>query len=170
MRRSLMFLLLFVAAVYLFVPPVSARAYSPTEKEGMIDSIVLIVAPSFGSIDELINNVVTIHPDSATVLMQTIWQKDDTVQEQQLFVAQNEDLTALVSLLYEHDFFNMPEYLETGILDGDFTWITVTVRSGESKRVGGLLATEYGPEDFIAICNAIDQALLNIVEYETYGP
>ena len=166
MRRSLVFW--FLSAFVLFAFSVTAQAIVPIEDAELIDSIVLTIAPSFGQIDELTNSVTIIRPNIGTVRKQTTRQQDDTIQGQQLFVAQSEDLSALASSLFKHGFFDMPEYLETGIMDGDFTWITVTLRSGESKRVGGLLAEEYGPEDFIAIYNAIDQVMLNMIEYETY--
>ena len=72
-------------------------------------------------------------------------------------------MTALLSSLYEHDFFSLPEYLETDVMDGDFTWVTVNLKNGESKRVGGLLADGFGPDHFIAICDAISRVLQNSI-------
>ena len=52
----------------------------------------------------------------------------------------------------------MPEYIETGVMDGYFTWITVNYSDGESKRVAGLVAEKFGPEDFIIIYDALMKA------------
>jgi len=169
MRRSVLFWFLIAIILLLLGFGLPAQAYIPVGDMSEIDSIVLTVAPSYGSIEELTNSVTVIRPTIGTVRVQTIWQKDDTVQHQQLFIAQSEDVAALVSSLYEHDFFGMPEYFETDVLDGDFTWITVNLRGGESKRAGGLLAEEYGPEGFIAICNATDQVMHNLLAYQTYA-
>jgi tetratricopeptide (TPR) repeat protein len=95
-----------------------------------IDTIVMTISPSFGPEEEMIDTVMTLSPDEA--------------------------LTALV---YEYNFFDMPDYLETGIVDGDYIWITVNLKNGESKTVGGLLADEFGPADFVAICGALAEAL-----------
>ena len=65
----------------------------------------------------------------------------------------------LITLLYAYGFFVMPENLDTGIMDGHFTRITVHFKSGESKSVGGLVAEEFGPEDFIIIYNAVVEAM-----------
>jgi tetratricopeptide (TPR) repeat protein len=91
-----------------------------------IDTIVLTISPSFGLEEEMIDTVTTIYPDEA-----------------------------LAALVYEYNFFDMPEYIETGVVDGDFIWITVNLKNGESKRVGGLLADEFGPDDFIIIYDAL---------------
>ena len=103
---------------------------------------MLTIVPSYGSVDELTNNVTIIRPNIGTVRIQTIRQKDETVQD----VAQSEDLAALVSSLYEHGFFGMPEYLGTDIMDGDYTWITINMRNGESIRVGDILAEKCSSE------------------------
>jgi len=110
-----------------------SKAAGKSAANEQIDTIVLTISPSFGVEGEMVDTVMTIHPDAA--------------------------LTALV---YEHDFFNMPEYLDTGVLDGDFVWITVNLLNGGSKTVGGLVADEFGPDDFIAIYNAVVQALETI--------
>jgi len=164
MRRSLLFWLLPISALCVFAFSIPVQAYVPAEEAERIDSIVLTVAPSCGAIDEVTDNVAIIRPSNNTVLLRTIWQKDDTVLQQKLFRTQTEDVAALVSLLYAHDFFDMAEYLETGVDDGHFTWITVSLWSGESKRVGGLVAEEFGPDGFIAIRDAIGQVLQNSVE------
>jgi len=57
----------------------------------------------------------------------------------------------LIALFHEHGFFDVPEYLDTGVMDGHYTWITVRFKNGESKRVGGLAAEEFNSVDFIAI-------------------
>jgi len=95
-----------------------------------IDRIELTLSPSFGMEGEMSDTVRNLVPDAE-----------------------------LIALLHEHGFFDMPEYLETGIMDGDFNWVTVHFKNGETKRVGGLEAEEYGPDDFIAIYNAIIEAL-----------
>ncbi len=92
--------------------------------------IELATVPSFGTEGEMGGHVRAIEPD-------------DT----------------LIALLYEYDFFGMPEYFETDVMDGHFTWITVFLRNGESKRVGGLVAEVYGPEEFIALYEALDRAM-----------
>ena len=104
-------------------------AFASSDTTDVIESIMLTISPSFGTEDEMV----------------------DTVR---IFVP-NEKLT---SLLCERNFHSMPEYLETGVLDGHFTWIIVKFVNGESKRVGGLVAEEFGPEGFIAIYNALIQA------------
>lgn len=163
MRRAL-FWLLPILVLYLLVFPVLGQADVPAESIEQIDSIVLTVAPSFGLNDELTNNVASIRPGTGTVLIETIRQKDDAVQEQKFFRTQQDDVIALVSSLYEHDFFSMPEYLETDVMDGSFTWVTINMKNGESKRTGGLLAEEFGPDRFVAICEAISRVLQNSVE------
>ncbi|MDR3051648.1 MAG: hypothetical protein LBU67_07990 [Oscillospiraceae bacterium] len=160
---------LFAAVLCLFAFSVSAQAYVPAEGPGEIDSIVLTITPSFGLIDELTENLAIIRPNEGTVLMQTLRKQDDAVQKEKLFLTHVEDVDTLVASLYEQDFFNMPEYLETGVMDGDFTWITVNMKNGESKRAGGLVAKEYGPKGFIALCDAINQVLQNSAEYPN-GP
>ena len=138
MRRSILLWFLSAAVLFLFMFSAPAQANVLIENAERIDSIVLTVSPSYGSIDELTDSVTAIHPNVGTVRTRTIRQKDGAIQARQLFVAQSEDLTALVSSLIDHDFFGLPEHLETDILDGDFTWVTVTLQTGESKRVGGL--------------------------------
>jgi len=95
-----------------------------------IDTIVLTLSPSFGVEGEMTDTVKSLVPDAESI-----------------------------ALLHEHGFFDMPEYLETGVLDGHFTWITVHFNNGESKRVGGLVAEEFGSEDFVAIYDAVVSAL-----------
>ena len=74
------------------------------------------------------------------------------------------DVIALVASLYEYDFFSLTQYLETYVMDSDFTWITINLINGESKRAGGLLAEEFGLDRFVAICDAISRVLQNSVE------
>ena len=97
---------------------------------GEIITITLTLSPSFGVEGEMNDTVRNLDPDAE-----------------------------LIALLYEHSFFDMPEYLDTGVMDGHFTWITAHFKNGESKRVGGLVAEEFGPEEFIAIYDAVNEAL-----------
>ena len=94
-----------------------------------IENITLTLSPSFGLPEEMVDTVMVFSPDAA-----------------------------LVALLNDKGFFDMPEYIDTGVMDGRFTWITVNLRNGESKRVGGLEAEEFGPEDFIMIYDAVINA------------
>lgn len=106
---------------------------APAPADAMeIDLIELIQSPSYGMTEEMHDTVWSFQPDAD-----------------------------LVALLYEHGFFDMPEYLETGVLDGDFTWIVVHFKNGETRRVGGLMAKAYGPEAFIALYDAVSRAIGN---------
>ncbi|MCL1795480.1 MAG: tetratricopeptide repeat protein [Clostridia bacterium] len=95
-------------------------------RTGEIGTIELRLSPSFGMEGEMNDTVVTLCP--------------------------TEELTALI---HANDFFNMPETIETGVLDGHYTRITVCLKNGESKTVGGLVAEEFGPDAFIAVYDAI---------------
>ena len=105
------------------------KAPAPVD-EGEIDTIVLTISPSFGMEGEMNDTVWNLDPDAE-----------------------------LIALFHEHGFFDLPEYLDTGVMDGHFTWITICFKNGQSKRVGGLVAEEFGPEDFIAIYDAVVGAL-----------
>jgi len=130
MRRIVSLLLLTAIALSpCTVLALSQDVAEPIIGTAEIDSIVLTISPSFGLQDDLVDAETTIYPDAA-----------------------------LTSLLHEHNFFGMPEYLETGVLDGHFTWITVNMRGGEVKRVGGLVAEAFGPEDFIVLYDALMEA------------
>ena len=133
--------------------------------EKTVESIALTVAPSYGVTDELVNSVVTLPAEYGSILLQSIRQKSGTVLSEMLRLPRNADLAAVTALLDENNFWSMPEYLETGVMDGDFVWITVTLEGGETKRVGGLLAAEEGPEEYIAISEAISYAVEHSVEY-----
>ena len=97
---------------------------------GEIDTILLTQSSSFGVEGETDDTVRNLVPDAD-----------------------------LIALLYEHGFFDMPEYLDTGVMDGHFTWIMVHFKNGVVKRVGGLVAEEFGPDGFIAIYDAVVEAL-----------
>ena len=61
----------------------------------------------------------------------------------------------LVSTLRETKLEECPEYLETGVCDGWFAWITLTYENGESYTTGGVVADSEGPEVFVDAWNAI---------------
>jgi len=95
-----------------------------------VDTIILTTSPSFSVEGKMNDSVKNISPNAE-----------------------------IIALFHENGFFGMPEYLETGVMDGHFTWITVHLKNGESKRVGGLVAEKYGPEGFITIYDVIVRAL-----------
>jgi len=105
------------------------------EDTPIIDEICLTRCPSFGITGEIQETMSILVPDEA-----------------------------LIALLYKHHFFNMQEYLDTGVLDGDFTWITVHFNNGVTKRVGGLMAEVAGAAGFIAVYDAVVIALNNFQE------
>lgn len=132
MRCSLRLIL--ALTVFLSLPAFSAAAPHVSAIDAAeIESIVLTTSPAFGPAEEMVDTEKTLRPDDA-----------------------------LITLLYAQGFFDMPEYLDTGVMDGHFTWITVYALNGESKRVGGLVAEEFGPEGFIVIYEAVVRAMQGI--------
>ena len=130
MLRSLRFILAMAVSFSLLASTVLAEGtHASFATTEAIESIVLTTSPSFGLPEDMIDTVRTFTPNDA-----------------------------LTSLLNERGFFTMPEYLDTGVMDGDYTWITVNFKNGESKRVGGLEAEKDGPEDFIIIYEAVISA------------
>jgi hypothetical protein len=169
MQRVSLFLILMTTVVFLFVIPAMALGtLVDAESTNEIDSVTLTFAPAWGIIDELVDTVITIRFAPGTVHVQKVRQQAGAVEEEKLLIAQKKDLTELVSALCEHEFFNMDKRLETDVMDGYFTWVTVNLQSGESKTVGGLVAEKYGPEGFIAICDAIDQVVQNSHEFPNW--
>jgi len=164
MKRIKQTVLCLLLAACLLSSALIARADSPRgDGDGAramldaIDSIELTLSPSFGLEEDLIDITAIIRPAQQSVAFGG-----------ELFTAPREDFDDLVSSLNGHDFFSMPESFETGVLDGHFTWVTVILRSGESKRAGGLVAEEFGPEEYIAICEAIDVVLQNRTAYPNW--
>ncbi len=129
MRRASWVYLAWLVLLVVLLMPLSTCAQEEGEV-GEIECISLSINPSFGTPEDMQDNTRTLVPDDQ-----------------------------LVALLYAQDFFGLPEYLETDVMDGHFTWITVTFSNGETKRVGGLVAEEYGPEAFIIVYDAVKAAL-----------
>ena len=142
--------------------PCTVLAQQPNE---VIDSITLTIAPSYGPADELTNAVITLPSFYGGLLWQIVHQKSGAVLAERILLPNMADLEAVSALIQANRFLDMPEHLETGVLDGDFNWITVRLGDGSEKRVGGLLAGDYGPEAFTAIYRAIGKAIENSAEF-----
>ena len=165
MRRNFFISLMTTVVLLLsLVIPVMAHSISADE----IDSIVLTLAPTFGLLDEMTDTVVILRPGQLSIAVQNVRQHNGDILDVALFAAQREDIDALLLVLNSVDFLSMPEYIDTGVLDGHFTRITLNWRNGESVSVYGIEAEEFGPEGFIAICDSIGQILENSYAYPNW--
>lgn len=79
-------------------------------------------------------------------------------------LAEPEALQGLQDTIEDANLTALPESIETGVLDGHFTQISLRMSDGSSLRTGGLVAEEYGPEAFRAVYAAIEQACETAVE------
>ena len=169
MRRSLLFGLFLAVGLFLFERSAWTQgARTDAEAANAVDSIVLTIHPVYGVLDELIDTVITIRPEARTIHAQAVRQMDGAVEGEALLIPEREDLAALALALGQHGFFDMDDYLETGVMDGHFTWVTVNLQNGETTTVGGLVAEKYGPEGFVAICDAIDRTVQGSVEFPNW--
>ena len=166
MRRNF-FMSSLITVILLITFTIPAVAYSISVDE--IDSIVLTIAPTFGLLDELTDTVAILRPGQLSIAVQSVRQHNGDILDETLFAAQEEDFSALLLVLNSVDLLSMPEYIDTGVLDGHFTRITVNWRNGDSMSVYGINAEEFGPEGFIAICDSIGQILENSYIYPNWG-
>lgn len=63
-----------------------------------------------------------------------------------------EELIEIAKLL--KNFGSAPERIETGVMDGHFTFVEVETAEG-ALRKGGLIAEQYGPKGFTGICDVL---------------
>ena len=65
----------------------------------------------------------------------------------------------LVQLACSEAFLEVPDAIDTGVMDGHFTHIKLEWEDGTVLRKGGLVAEEYGPDAFRDLYEAIVQAV-----------
>ena len=170
MRRNffISLMLIVLLLVTLAMPAAGHGAEANPISVDEIDSIVLTLAPTFGLLDELIDTVAILRPGQLSIAVRYIRQHSGDILDETLFAAQREDYNTLLLLLNSVDFLSMPEYIETHVLDGHFTSITINWRDGGSKSVGGIEAEDFGTEDFIALCDSIGQIIENSYAYPNW--
>ena len=121
LRNIFMSLMIIIILLLSLVMPAATHSISADE----IDSIVLTLAPTFGVTDELTDTVVILRPAQLSIAVQSVRQHSGDILDETLFTAQEEDFTPLLLALNSADFLNMPEYIDTGVLDGHFARITI---------------------------------------------
>ena len=57
------------------------------------------------------------------------------------------------------DFLEVPDVIDTGVLDGHFTYIKIEFEDGTILVKGGLIAEEFGPKAFQDLYKAINKAV-----------
>ena len=65
----------------------------------------------------------------------------------------------LAKMACKADFIKVPDYIDTEVLDGHFTYIKIEFDDGYILRKGGLIAEEYGPKAFRNLYEAINEAV-----------
>lgn len=129
--------------------PVYSSSYAES-----ISSITIAWTPSYDSLSEM----------KQTAYMLSVPNRRLTVQEKrsatgEMIYEQNHTVTPeivryVLQTMQRYDFFALPLYIETGIMDGYVTVITVITDASE-YTVSGVNANEYGPEAFQQIWQAI---------------
>ena len=151
----------FLCLVILSVLPV-AYSHAQTNTD-MIETIQVTVSPSYGDINELRETTATITPVTLSLMAEERMMLDGTVTNRLEGSVAEEDVGRITAALNENDFFSLPESLDTGVLDGHFTWITIQMTDGSTFKTGGLVAEEYGPQSFINVYQVIE-GILDAVE------
>ena len=157
-RSSIGFVLLLSIAL-LTIP---ASAESVVVETGQIKQIVIEEESSFGVGGKMAAVVCIIDFEAGLLTIRLPFEMKDESLEAGCGTIIEMDMQKIADSLNQFGFYTMPEYLKTGIMDGDFFFITVHLKNGDPVRVGGLLANEYGPDEYLAICGVITDVINNM--------
>ncbi len=146
------------------IPPTPRATDLPAGTRGGqlsgIDWVAVEKYPSFGELDNMTKTVLLLDGDGlmhraalpndydGTILGAI----EDTGVERETREVSSEDIRRIAGLI--DGFMELPDYIDTGVLDGDFEFITVS-SGGESWRKGGLLPSGEGPKTFGALYEAL---------------
>ena len=162
MKRMPLLLLLCVIAGLLLVP-------AHAQVEGEVLRIAIESQASFGVIDEMTRKVIAVTSDGQFSIqvhpLRGGEELPDGAPGHTLATGRLKagDFESLAQMAAGNAFGDLPDRIDTGIMDGDFTHIKVEMDSG-TLRKGGLLAGEYGPQAFRDLYEAILQAVAGGVE------
>lgn len=133
---------------------------------GQIETITLRVSPVFGALDELEDIVITLQMDSRIIAAQQVRQHDGVVTDRENLIATKDALAALADMLAQSGFYSLPDYIETDVLDGHMTSITVRDKDGQTFTSSGLVAETNGPAAFGAVYAAIGKVCMGATPLE----
>lgn len=133
----------FVVVLLLLCMQVPSWSYA----DQAILSIAIEWTPSYGTLSEMNQTICMLSISKQRLIVQEkrsatgelLSEKDRTVTP--------EIVQLVLQTMQRNDFFTLPQYIETGVMDGCITMITVVTDTCE-YTVSGLNANEYGPEAF----------------------
>ena len=147
--------------------PMLLLSCARADEQQTVQRIVLEKKPSFGVIDEMSCTVISLTPnDRFIVQLLPLSQQEASPDQPSSGYANSVSSGKLKSGAFEQlaqlatlgTFTSLPNYIDTGVLDGHFTHIIAETDS-EAVRKGGLVAEEYGPEAFRRLYDAIMKAI-----------
>lgn len=159
---------LLVAALCANAPALPADALDRPIELAEIDRIVLEQRPAFGNREEMLTYQAELYPATGMVVLREVRQHDRRVLREETYTAPRASMEVLARNI--EIILMLPENLETDVLDGHYTYITLELASGYSARSGGLVAEEYGPKGFQTVYRAIEEVCRQAIEGEAAVP
>lgn len=133
------------------------------EQQERVTSIAIEWGPTFGLLSEMKQTAYILDIDKEKLTVrEKIANTDEWILEKEHLVT-SELVSKILQTMQLYDFFTLPLYIDTGVMDGDITMITV-ITANHEYTVSGLNANEYGPETFREIWRT-----MMLICSETFG-